>query len=85
MELAEGMDPDKRFRCDSCGNLTRFDLDVIERTRRFWHAEPSGEGHVEGEEVVSREVVEAICHWCGHGSGVEVVDAPGAVEVAGRE
>lgn len=85
MDLAEGMQPDKRFRCEACGNLTRFDLDVIEHTRRFWHAEFSGEGHVEGEELISREVVEAVCHWCGHGDAVEVVDAPGSVEVAGQE
>lgn len=85
MDLAEGMRPDKRFRCDGCGNLTRFDLEMAERTRRFWHADPSGEGRVEGEEVLSREVLDAVCHWCGTGEAVDVVDAPGAAEVTGSD
>lgn len=85
MDLAEGMQPDKRFRCDGCGNLTRFDLEVVERARRFWHADLSGEGHVEGEEIISQEVIEAVCHWCGTGEAVEVVDAPGAVEASHPE
>lgn len=85
MDLADGLKPDKRFRCNACGNLTRFDLEVSERTRRFWHAAFSGEGHVEGEEVLSREVLDAVCHWCGSGDAVEVVDAPGAVEATQPE
>lgn len=85
MDLADGMQPDKRFRCDGCGNLTRFDLEVVERARRFWHADLSGEGHVEGEEIVSQEVVDAVCHWCGTGEAVEVVPAPGAVETSQPE
>lgn len=85
MDLAEGMRPDKRFRCDACGNLTRFDLEVVERARRFWHAGLSGEGRVEGEELVSQEVIDAVCHWCGTGEAVRVVDAPGAVEATQPE
>lgn len=85
MDLADGMQPDKRFRCDGCGNLTRFDLEVVERARRFWHADLSGEGHVEGEEIISQEVIEAVCHWCGTGEAVEVVDAPGAVGASNPE
>jgi len=77
-DLADGLAPDRRYRCAGCGNLTRFDVEVVERTRRFLHADLSGVASVEREEVLAREVEAVICHWCGTGEHVAVEAAPGA-------
>jgi hypothetical protein len=59
-----------RYRCSSCGNLTRFDVTTTRRTRAFHHFTVGGELAVEDEQVLD-EVVEAVtCRWCGSGSGV---------------
>jgi hypothetical protein len=80
VELAAGLEPGKRFRCNACGNLTRFDVETVERVRRFWHAELSGAAHAEEEEVVERDVVAVTCRWCGSADAIEVVEAPSAGE-----
>ena len=72
-----------RYRCDGCGNLTRFDVTVSERTRAFHHFSVGGELVVEDETILSRRVDEVVCRWCGHGrSVIEIVDqeqpGPGA-------
>jgi hypothetical protein len=59
-----------RYRCDGCGNLTRFDVTVSQRTRAFHHFTVGGDLVVEEEEVLSREVDEVECRWCGHGRSV---------------
>jgi len=52
------------YRCDACGNKTRFDVhDRVER-RRFEHADLSGDIHVEEEEILSRTVDKVVCRWC---------------------
>jgi hypothetical protein len=43
------------------------------RTRAFHHYSVGGELTVEEEEVLSEEVVEVKCRWCGHGRSVEVL------------
>ena len=43
------------------------------RTRAFHHYSVGGSLSVEEEEVLSEEVVEVKCRWCGHGNAVEVV------------
>ena len=64
-----------RYRCDSCGNLTRFDVTVSSRTKAFYHFTVGGDLEVEDEEVLSREVDEIVCRWCGHGRNVvEIAD-----------
>jgi hypothetical protein len=71
-----------RYRCDACGNLTRFDVTVSQRTKAFYHFTVGGDLVVEDEEVLSREVDDVVCRWCGHGrSVVEITDEeaePGA-------
>jgi hypothetical protein len=62
-----------RYRCTACGNLTRFDVVTDRRTRAFHHYSVGGSLSVEEEEVVSEEVVEVQCRWCGHGRAVETV------------
>jgi hypothetical protein len=74
-----------RYRCTTCGNLTRFDVTTTRRTRAFHHYTVGGELRVEQEEVLSEQVEEVACRWCGNGRAVvaltedEVheVEAPG--------
>jgi hypothetical protein len=77
MELP-GLEGGKRFRCAACGNLTRFDVETVERVRRYWHVALSGEGDVEEEEHLERSVESVVCRWCGTGDHIELVDAPAA-------
>jgi hypothetical protein len=66
-----------RYRCDGCGNLTRFDVVVSQRTRAFYHFSVGGDLAIEDEDVLSRHVDEVVCRWCGHGRSV--------VEIAGAD
>ena len=59
-----------RYRCTSCGNLTRFDVTTSRRTRAFHHFTVGGELAVEDEQVLDEKVESVTCRWCGSGSGV---------------
>jgi hypothetical protein len=65
-----GLVSSARYRCDACGNLTRFDVVTDRRTRAFHHYSVGGSLSVEEEEVLSEDVVEVKCRWCGHGNAV---------------
>ena len=66
---------DPRYRCDGCGNLTRFDVTTSRTTRAFHHYTVGGELEVEETTVLSHHVDEVVCRWCGHGrSIVELTD-----------
>jgi hypothetical protein len=67
-----------RYRCTSCGNLTRFDVVTTRRTRAFHHYSVGGQLVVEDEEVLAEEVEQVTCRWCGPTGSIEV--APGVVE-----
>ncbi len=54
-----------RYRCDACGNLTRFDVVSTRRTRAFHHFSVAGELEVEDEEVLESAVEAVTCRWCG--------------------
>jgi hypothetical protein len=70
-----------RYRCTACGNLTRFDVMTDRRTMAFHHYSVGGELTVEEEQIVSEDVVEVSCRWCGHGRAVEVIgDGPATTE-----
>ncbi len=76
-----------RYRCDACGNLTRFDVTISQQTKSFHHFTVGGELVIEDEEVLSRQVDSVVCRWCGHGRGVvEITDeelaGPGAASPA---
>jgi hypothetical protein len=77
-ELARGLDPGARYRCDGCGNVTRFDVVATTRTRRYHHFDLGGEGRIEEEEVLAREVESVTCRWCGRSDAVRVEVAPAA-------
>ena len=82
MAQPPGLSPGKRWRCDACGNLTRFDVESTERVRRFWHMDLAGEAVAEEEEHLEVTVASVTCRWCGSRDAVRVVDAPGAGEAA---
>jgi hypothetical protein len=71
---------DVRYRCVACGNLTRFDIVTDRRTRAFHHYSVGGELTVEDVAVLSEDVVEVSCRWCGHGRAIEPVDVVEAVD-----
>jgi hypothetical protein len=62
-----------RYRCTSCGNLTRFDVTSTRRTRAYHHFTVGGELSVEDEQVLSETVETVECRWCGGAGHVEVL------------
>jgi transposase len=54
-----------RYRCSSCGNLTRFDVIATRRTSAFHHYSVGGELTVEEEELLEERVERVTCRWCG--------------------
>ena len=77
--------PPARYRCRACGNLTRFDVTTTRRTRAFYHFTVGGDLNVEDEEVLTEEVEDVSCRWCGTGSAVEVVSASAAAAASESE
>jgi hypothetical protein len=74
-----------RYRCTACGNLTRFDVVTDRRTKAFHHFSVGGALSVEDEQVLTEDVVDVSCRWCGHGRAIEVVEedpSPSGVEAA---
>jgi len=63
-----------RYRCRSCGNLTRFDVTVTRRTREYHHFSVGGDLEVEDRELLSEIVEEVACRWCAAtGDAIETV------------
>jgi hypothetical protein len=75
-DLALGLEPGHRYRCDGCGNVTRFDVVATARTRTYHHFDLGGERRIEEEEVLEREVASVSCRWCGRDDAVRVESAP---------
>jgi hypothetical protein len=65
-----GTDRPRRYRCTGCGNLTRFDVTTLRRTRAFHHFTVGGDLEVEDVDVLSEVVEDVRCRWCGTGSAV---------------
>lgn len=65
-----------RWRCRQCGNLTRFDVTRVVRSREYVHAELSGEPRVEEREVLNELVEHVTCRWCNGVDTVELVPRP---------
>lgn len=66
-----------RYRCTSCGNLTRFDVTSTRRTRSYHHYTVGGELSVEDERVLEERIQSVECRWCGSPGRVEAVDPAG--------
>ena len=64
----------RRYRCEACGNLTRFTVTTTRRTSAFHHFTVGGELTVEDEEVLEERVESVACRWCG--TGGRVVELP---------
>jgi len=62
-----------RYRCDGCGNLTRFDVTLRRRSRAYHHYTVGGQLTVEDEVVLAEEVEEVSCRWCGSAGAVVVL------------
>ena len=54
-----------RYRCEACGNVTRFDVVATRRTRAFHHYTIGGDLSVEEEEVLDEQIERVTCRWCG--------------------
>jgi hypothetical protein len=62
-----------RFRCGSCGNLTRFDVIESRRTRAYYHFSVGGDLTVEEEEVLQADREQVTCRWCGSSDRIEEI------------
>ena len=64
-----------RYRCTSCGNLTRFDVTATRTEKAFHHYTVGGELEVEDTEVLAETIDDVVCHWCNSAAGVEELPA----------
>lgn len=64
----------RRYRCTSCGNVTRFTVTTTLRTRAFHHFTVGGDLTVEDNEVLDELIESVICRWCGTSTGVVEMD-----------
>jgi hypothetical protein len=72
-----------RYRCGSCGNLTRFDVVATRRTSAFHHYSVGGDLTVEEEELLEERVERVTCRWCGaSGDTIEVLSGDEATAPA---
>jgi hypothetical protein len=67
--IAADMTRTTRYRCDTCGNLTRFTVTSTRRTSAFHHFTVGGDLTIEDEEVLDEEVESVTCRWCGPAAG----------------
>lgn len=52
------------YRCEQCGNRTRFDVyDTVSR-KRYEHADLGGDVVIEEETIVERTIEKVVCRWC---------------------
>jgi transposase len=61
------------YRCEACGNKTRFDFFEMKKVRAFHHLTLGGEDKIEEEEILEHEIEKIVCRWCG---STEVVEDP---------
>ncbi len=62
-----------RYRCTSCGNLTRFDVTATRTVKAFHHYTVGGELEVEEAETLAETIESVVCHWCNSDAGVETL------------
>jgi transposase len=62
-----------RFRCSTCGNLTRFDVYETRRIRAYHHFSLGGDLSIEEEEVLEAHRERVTCRWCGSSDAIEEV------------
>ena len=74
----------QRYRCTTCGNLTRFEVTTTRRTRAYHHYTVGGELAIEDEQLLGEEVESVECRWCGPAGEVDEHD-PAVVGTADQE
>jgi hypothetical protein len=62
-----------RYRCNACGNLTRFDVVSTRKTRAFYHYSLGGELTIEEEEPLEIAIERITCRWCGSADQIEAI------------
>jgi hypothetical protein len=75
-DLTRPLAPGHRYRCDGCGNVTRFDVVTTARTRRYLHFDLGGSSVVEEEEVLTATVEAVTCRWCSREDALRIESAP---------
>ena len=78
-------DARSRWRCVQCGNLTRFDVTRVTRTRDYVHVGLSGDARVEEREVLADTVEHVTCRWCTGVDTVEVIPRPDSDVILGGD
>lgn len=68
-----GLPDQVRYRCNACGNRTRFDVIERRKTRSFYHYTLGGELTIEQSEDLEHHVEQVICRWCQTGKPVTQV------------
>ena len=63
--MAETAATDGAVPVRGCGNLTRFDVTVVRRTKEFRHFTVGGDLEIESVEVLDEDVQSVSCRWCG--------------------
>ncbi|MGH2807594.1 MAG: hypothetical protein ACRDKT_10000 [Actinomycetota bacterium] len=58
------------YRCDACGNKTRFDVFETKRVRTFHHFTLGGDDAIEEEEILERDIEKIVCRWCGSADAI---------------
>lgn len=64
------------YRCEACGNKTRFDVYERKRVRAFHHFSLGGELTVEEENVLESDVESVVCRWCGSSDAIVTIPQP---------
>lgn len=74
------------YRCEACGNKTRFDVFESKRVRAFHHFTLGGDVTIDEEEVLERSIERVVCRWCGSADAiVEEGVATGSIHEGGAE
>jgi hypothetical protein len=66
--------PRTRWRCASCGNLTRFDVTRATRVVEYVHLDLAGHPRVEERTVLDETVEQVRCRWCDRADHIELVE-----------
>lgn len=67
-----------RFRCEACGNKTRFDVYESKRVRSYHHFTLAGDLRIDEEEVLERRLDKVVCRWCGSSGSIVSEPSPAA-------
>jgi transposase len=64
------------FRCEACGNKTRFDVYENKRVRAFHHFTLGGDVTIEEEDVLESTIESVVCRWCGSSTAIVETGEP---------